>query len=318
MKMFKRIFKRTSTSESQFVQSKNCQLIKYLSTPIKETIEHVELGFPEPILYYLKKNANPKLLLKLMKSSKLHFSFKDFPFFEIHFIKIDKTTWKYYDRKSDEIKDLDLNSLSKPLWISNGIECCTEQQKPFVEELLSKTFICDIRYFRIVGRNITLNQLKFINSKKNIENFTLFNSHITCCCGIVSIDRIVKCLPNVKTFLWFFTPTMILTINSVTTKKLIEALNPTKLQSFSLMNIPETFDFILFKKFMKANPSIDFYLEFNNISLKFSKILQNFVDKLIKTASKTYRPIRISFPNQTEESRQSMNALYQIHSQKIF
>uniref|UniRef100_A0AC35GSD3 DUF38 domain-containing protein n=1 Tax=Panagrolaimus sp. PS1159 TaxID=55785 RepID=A0AC35GSD3_9BILA len=256
MKFFKRIFKRSSTSKSQLLQSNNCHSIVNLSTPIKENIEHVEnveLGFPEPILYYLKKNANPKLLLKLMKSSKRHFSFKEFPFFEVHFLKIDKTTWKYYDRKSDEIKDLDLNSLSKPLlWISNGIECCTEQRNPFIGKLLSKTFICDIRYFRVVGRNITLSQLKFINSKNNIENFTLYNSHVHCYFGtIVSIDRVLKFLPNVKTFLWFFTREMIPTINSKTTKKLIEALNPTKLQSFSLMNIPETFDFKLFKKFMK-------------------------------------------------------------------
>uniref|UniRef100_A0AC34FEB8 Uncharacterized protein n=1 Tax=Panagrolaimus sp. ES5 TaxID=591445 RepID=A0AC34FEB8_9BILA len=283
------------------------------------TKKHVQLGFPKPILYYLKKNAKPKLLLKLMKSSKLHFSFKEFPFFATHFLKTDKAKWIYFDQGTDEIKALDLENLSKPLWITNGIDCSSREKTTIVSNLLSKTFICDIKYFRIVGRVLSMKQLKTLNSKNSIEYFTLYNSHVECCEGrIVKMDEIIRCLPNVKTFLWLFSRTMVSMITPYATRKLIDSLNPSILTSFHLMNVPETFDFKLFAKFMKKHPWIEYYLEFDNISLKFSKMLQSFVDKLVKkAAAKKYRPIRIRFPGQTFQSQVLLEDFYQSYSRLI-
>uniref|UniRef100_A0A914PFF2 Uncharacterized protein n=1 Tax=Panagrolaimus davidi TaxID=227884 RepID=A0A914PFF2_9BILA len=107
------------------------------------------------------------------------------------------------------------------------------------------------------------------------------------------------------------------TFTSETVQNLIKVINPLILKTFWLMNIPETFDFNLFAKFMDKNPQIDYELDFNRlIPREYSNILQKFVDKKIATSSKKPFLFKIIFPRQSEESVKHLKSLYNFYSDR--
>uniref|UniRef100_A0A914QV88 Uncharacterized protein n=1 Tax=Panagrolaimus davidi TaxID=227884 RepID=A0A914QV88_9BILA len=161
-------------------------------------LEQHPFGLPEPILYYLKKNSNPKLLLKLMQISK-YFCFKDFPYMVVKDLKYENTKW-FYCEPYYEV--LDLSNLKKPLWITKGINCYTEDVS-LVSSLLSKVIVCDITKLGLDDQIITLNEFKLLISSGNVKTFSFFHSHVEYENGeIVPIDEIMKLIPNVTEFRW--------------------------------------------------------------------------------------------------------------------
>uniref|UniRef100_A0A914YUL4 Uncharacterized protein n=1 Tax=Panagrolaimus superbus TaxID=310955 RepID=A0A914YUL4_9BILA len=274
------------------------------------------LGLPEPILYYIKKKANPKLQLKLMQTTK-YFCFKEFPYMVVKELKYDHNKWLYCKGKySWNYTRLDLETLSKPLWITKGLNCYTEDEG-LVSRLLSKAVVCDVKNLRLEDQIITWNELKLLISSGNIENLTFCYSHVEYENNkIVGIDEILQLLPNVKQIRWLLDPETASIFTSETTQKLINSLNPLTLQSFCIMNIPESFDFNYFAEFMNANPLIDCYLDFDVlISNEYSAILQTYVNNVIETASTKYYPLHIRFPRQTETSIKCLQNLYKLYNQ---
>uniref|UniRef100_A0A914PC13 F-box domain-containing protein n=1 Tax=Panagrolaimus davidi TaxID=227884 RepID=A0A914PC13_9BILA len=274
-------------------------------------------GLPEPILYYLKKNANPKLLLKLMQVSK-YFCFKEFPYFVVKDLKYEKTKWIYCKPKYNfNYQILDLSNLKKPLWITNGINCYTENVS-LVSSLLSKVIVCDILNLRLEDQIISLNEFKFLISSGNVKTFTFCYSHVEYESGkIVPIDEIMKLLPNVTGFRWLLDSSMMSKFTSETVQNLIKFINPSILKTFCLMNIQETFDFKLFATFMDKNFSVDYELDFDIlISHEYSNILQKYVNKKIETSAKKYFLLKMCFPRQSEKSIKFLKNIYKFYNQK--
>uniref|UniRef100_A0AC34F6W5 Uncharacterized protein n=1 Tax=Panagrolaimus sp. ES5 TaxID=591445 RepID=A0AC34F6W5_9BILA len=268
----------------------------------QENILH-RCGLPKPILYYLKKNSNPRLLFKLMKISK-YFQFKEFPFFVVKNLEYaGEDQWIYQNGEEKLFKKFDLQTLSKSLWITNEINIFASNKKG-ISQLLSKTAVCDIKKMDFFNQILSMDEFKFLVSSNKIENPMFYHSHVEKDDGsIVPIDEVIKCLPNVKQFGWYMDSIMASTVTHQTAKKLIKVLNPSILTKITLISIPDTFDFCVFADFMEKNPSIDYYISFQHtISIEYSNMLQNYVDNIIETDPTNKRQIMIHFLQQTVES----------------
>uniref|UniRef100_A0A914YV94 Uncharacterized protein n=1 Tax=Panagrolaimus superbus TaxID=310955 RepID=A0A914YV94_9BILA len=118
-------------------------------------------------------------------------------------LKYDHNKWLYCKGKySWNYTRLDLDTLSKPLWITKGLNCYTEDEG-LVSRLLSKAVVCDVKNLRLEDQIITWNELKLLISSGNIENLTFCYSHVEYENNkIVGIDEILQLLPNVKQIRW--------------------------------------------------------------------------------------------------------------------
>uniref|UniRef100_A0A914Q5F1 Uncharacterized protein n=1 Tax=Panagrolaimus davidi TaxID=227884 RepID=A0A914Q5F1_9BILA len=234
-----------------------------LQPPSKqEGISNVERkhGFRESVLYYLKKNGNPKLLLKLMQVSK-YFCFKEFPYMVVDSL--------YYDhditllRCGDVLYDGKFESLVKPLWITESIKLDNPNDSKLASKILSKIAVCDVKNLCLENQILDVGELKFYANCGSLESFVFRDSNVKYENGtVVPIEEILKLLPKLKVFDWLLHGELASTFTSETTKSITELFDTSILESFCLMNIPGTFDFKLFAKFMDANPKIDFFLHF--------------------------------------------------------
>uniref|UniRef100_A0AC34GTM1 FTH domain-containing protein n=1 Tax=Panagrolaimus sp. ES5 TaxID=591445 RepID=A0AC34GTM1_9BILA len=257
-----------------------------------------QLGLPDSIMHYMKMKAPPKLLLKLMQASK-YFLFKEFPYFGVKSLIYYGDSWKFFQEKGGS-QILDLESLTKPLWITGSINFNTIKDEKLVSDFLSKTDVCDIKSLTTYKQIITWDQFKKLSSSGTIKSINFSESDIMYADGgIVPMDEIIKLLPKLE---YIFCDNLLSTVTIESTLKFIDLLDPTTLKSIIMFEIPDSFDFKLFSAFMDANPSIDFWLDFDaGISDEYAEILQDYVDQLIQTSSYKIRRIRIRFPQISDE-----------------
>uniref|UniRef100_A0A914QZ48 Uncharacterized protein n=1 Tax=Panagrolaimus davidi TaxID=227884 RepID=A0A914QZ48_9BILA len=151
-----------------------------------------EFGFRKPMLDYLKKNANPKVLLKLMQVSK-YFLFKEFPFIVVKDLKHEDDKW-----------NIDLENITKKLWITESF-VIEENFSPFndimlVSSIVPKIAACDITDLWMIGQQISLQEFKLLNADK-IKDFHFRESMITDSNGdILSVENILSFLLKVLSF----------------------------------------------------------------------------------------------------------------------
>uniref|UniRef100_A0A914Q2R2 Uncharacterized protein n=1 Tax=Panagrolaimus davidi TaxID=227884 RepID=A0A914Q2R2_9BILA len=247
-----------------------------------------------------------------------YFCFKEFPYMVVKDLNYFKTKWIYCKSKDDfDYEVLDLSNINKPIWITEGIYCYTEDVS-LVSSLLSKVIVCDITNLGLDDQIITLNEFKLLISSGNVTTFSFGFSHVEYENGeIVPIDEIMELIPNVTEFQWYLDNSMLSTFTSETVQNLINVINPSILKTFCLKNIPETFDFNLFVIFMDKNPLIEYDLDFNiHIADEYSNMLQKFVDKKIATSSKKPFLLKIDFLRQSEESDKQLKSLYNFYSDR--
>uniref|UniRef100_A0AC34GTV5 DUF38 domain-containing protein n=1 Tax=Panagrolaimus sp. ES5 TaxID=591445 RepID=A0AC34GTV5_9BILA len=268
-----------------------------------------QLGLPDSIMYHMKMKAPPKLSLKLMQPSK-YFWFKEFPYFVVSDIEYGDDAWKFRQGKGG-FQILDLESLTKPLWITGKIDCMNDDPH-LVSHLLSKIAVSDIKNLFLMDQIITWDKFQKLSSSGTITSIDFSESDIMYADGgIVPMDEIIKLLPKIEYILWAPSDASISTITSISTLKFIDLLNPTTLKSLTMFVIPESFDFKFIFKFIYANPTIDFWLDFGDeISDEYAKILQDYVDELIKTSSYKTQRIFIRFPQISDENAHLLESNY--------
>uniref|UniRef100_A0AC34GTK8 Uncharacterized protein n=1 Tax=Panagrolaimus sp. ES5 TaxID=591445 RepID=A0AC34GTK8_9BILA len=266
-----------------------------------------QLGLPDSIMHYMKMNAPPRLSLKLMQASK-YFCFKEFPYFVVKELIYFAYSWKFRQGKGG-FQILDLESLSKPLWITSSFDSGTFKDEKLVSNILSKIAVCDIKNLSLFDQIITWNEFQKLSSSGIIESIDFSGSDVKYDHGnIVPLDEIIKLLPKLE---YIYCDNSLSTITIQSTQKFIDLLNPSTLKSIIMRDIPESFDFNLFAKFIDANPSIDFWLDFGDeISDEYAKILQDYVGELIRTSSYKTRRIFIRFPHISDENAQLLESHY--------
>uniref|UniRef100_A0A914P6G2 Uncharacterized protein n=1 Tax=Panagrolaimus davidi TaxID=227884 RepID=A0A914P6G2_9BILA len=268
-----------------------------------------ELGFRESILNYLKKNANPKVLLKLMQVSK-YFWFKEFPFIVIKDLKYKKNKWKFrplqwpkphfFDTRKFQPFDFDNNS--KQLWITESLSLDNEENTTVASLLISRVAVCDATALDFDNQRICESELKLFNGDK-VEEVFFWGTMITDSNGeILPVEDVLQLLPTVSDFSYRFDDDG-LDFTSESTMNIIEHLKVSGVKTFDLENIPETFDFDAFFKFMHENPKKKYDLSFNyDISVEYIQKLQNAVDYFIENCLTDKSKVLIEFVYQTDES----------------
>uniref|UniRef100_A0AC35EX24 DUF38 domain-containing protein n=1 Tax=Panagrolaimus sp. PS1159 TaxID=55785 RepID=A0AC35EX24_9BILA len=267
-----------------------------------------ELGFREPILDYLKRNANPRVLLKLMRVSK-YFWIKEFPFTVIKDLKYENSKWKYrplewpkshfFDTR--KFQPFDFDNIAKKLWITESLYLNNKEGT----NIASKVAVCDIVKLDLLRQKISLEEFKLFNAHK-IKNAFFCNIIIEDSNNeILSVESILNHLPKALNFNYYFGENE--TLASESTKNIIENLKKSEIQEFTLRGIPETFEFDVFLKFMHENPKKKYDLSFNNgISAEYIQKLQTAVDYFIENCLTEESSVIIEFEDQTDESYEKL------------
>uniref|UniRef100_A0A914Q3V5 DUF38 domain-containing protein n=1 Tax=Panagrolaimus davidi TaxID=227884 RepID=A0A914Q3V5_9BILA len=266
-----------------------------------------EYGFRESFLNYLKKNANPRLLLKLMQVSK-YFWFKEFPFFVVKDIRYENDQWQYRGLKrplqcemcSNLFHPIDIEKITKKLWIVESFPIRPDYN--LFSTLVSKIAVCNITEL-VLYDDLSLSELKLLNVNE-IKDAFFGGAIITQSNGdIVSVETILQLFPKAKNFCFDFYEAASFSFKPESTKNIIKALKKSRIQSFKLENIPETFDFEAFFEFMHQNPAKRYYLDFStNISAQYSRELQAAVNNFIENHFEDYTTVLISFFDQDDDS----------------
>uniref|UniRef100_A0AC35FPE6 Uncharacterized protein n=1 Tax=Panagrolaimus sp. PS1159 TaxID=55785 RepID=A0AC35FPE6_9BILA len=263
-------------------------------------------------------NANPKVLVKLMQVSK-YFWFKEFPFFVVKDIRYENDKWQYRGiKRSMQCKmcfktfnDIDLENINKKLWIIESF-VIEEHFSPFndlklVSSIVPKLAACDITHLCMIGQQISLQEFKLLNAGK-IKDFHLNESMITDSNGdILSVENILSFLSKVLSFSYEFHEDAASTLTPQSTKNIIKRLKNSRIKSFTLGNIPETFDIGAFFEFMHENPTKRYYLDFYYlISGRYIQKLQESVDYFIDNYLEDYSAVLINFRDQTHKSYEKL------------
>jgi hypothetical protein len=268
---------------------------------------------PPSLLSYLKTNASPKLLLKLMQTSKF-FRFTEFPYKVISDLKFDGRLWTYrplgLDKPYQNFEENDVGD--KKLWITTRIYFSCGYPN-FVHELISEIAACDVQYLTLQNQVISLDDFNILTSFGKIQSLGLLQSVVKYEDGrIVPIEEILTaCKDHLLRFYFSFSDETLLNFSFETTRNIMNVINTEVLKSFTLCEIPEAFDIkTFFNDFMQKHPSIDYALLFKNgITNDLQKMLQGYVELIIKNRYNGHRPPFLQFPNQTEESTNTLKKL---------
>uniref|UniRef100_A0A914P1Z7 Uncharacterized protein n=1 Tax=Panagrolaimus davidi TaxID=227884 RepID=A0A914P1Z7_9BILA len=187
---------------------------------------------------------------------------------------------------------------------------------------MPKIYQCDATSIIIYGQMFSFNNFMVIASKCKMLNLTgvviLNNDEIIPETEdhlyfetAVSLEALLKALPNVKTFIYILPYNSLNIITTKTAEELCKILHFLSLDKFVIGKIPEIFDIKSFNGHIKKNnkTKIDLYFS-DQISGEYETQLQTIVDEILETESRDYKVPRINFSRITLSSRVKMHALY--------
>uniref|UniRef100_A0A914PLW6 F-box domain-containing protein n=1 Tax=Panagrolaimus davidi TaxID=227884 RepID=A0A914PLW6_9BILA len=136
--------------------------------------------FPSDILKWMKINANPKMLLKLMKCCKYFQHLPEFPYFVVKEIRFcykveggeDEDHWwlMTLDDKTQIFKGLkSIEKVTKKFWITKSLDFNVP------EYLIPKIAVCDIQILHL-EKPISYDYFKFLTASGNVKEFNISTS----------------------------------------------------------------------------------------------------------------------------------------------
>uniref|UniRef100_A0A914QZL9 Uncharacterized protein n=1 Tax=Panagrolaimus davidi TaxID=227884 RepID=A0A914QZL9_9BILA len=127
----------------------------------------------------------------------------------------------------------------------------------------------------------------------------------------VSLETLLKALPNVKNFTYELPRNSLNIITTKTAEELLEIPYFLSLDKFDITGIPDIFDINTFYGHIKKNKKTNIQLEyFFHISDEYETRLQTIVDEILETENRDYKVPIISFPGITNSSYDKMRALF--------
>uniref|UniRef100_A0A914QLM5 Uncharacterized protein n=1 Tax=Panagrolaimus davidi TaxID=227884 RepID=A0A914QLM5_9BILA len=270
--------------------------------------------FPSDVLKWMKINAKPKMLLKLMKCCKYFQHFPEFPFFvvkEIRFCYKDEGDeyedhwWLMtLDDKTQIFKGLkSIEKVTKPIWITKSLVFNVP------EYLIPKIAVCDIQILHL-EHPISYDYFKFLTASGNVKELNIWASVKYSNGDPVYIDKIFECVPKV-TDIWFYSEMSVFDFDFIIT---LENIDASKLECFTL-HIISFSHFLLFTKFMDKNPHVEYVIEFNDgiLSTEETKAIEKYVQRIIDAGVTKYPIPIILFPGQSQEQRNDIYCLSLLH-----
>uniref|UniRef100_A0A914PBP8 Uncharacterized protein n=1 Tax=Panagrolaimus davidi TaxID=227884 RepID=A0A914PBP8_9BILA len=127
----------------------------------------------------------------------------------------------------------------------------------------------------------------------------------------VSLEVLLKVLPNVKTFEYILPNNSLNIITTKTVEELLKIPRFLSLDKFEIREIPEIFDIKSFYGYIKKNKKTKIELYFSNqISDEYKIRLQTIVDEILATEIRDFKVPRIYFSGITISSNYKMRDLY--------
>uniref|UniRef100_A0AC34GXH1 DUF38 domain-containing protein n=1 Tax=Panagrolaimus sp. ES5 TaxID=591445 RepID=A0AC34GXH1_9BILA len=250
--------------------------------------QHQDL--PEPMLYYIKKNADPKLQLKLMQTSK-YFRFKEFPYFVIKDFEFISKTKGYAYHKSFTLFELDITKISKKLWLTGSlsIEC---DDVDAVSQFIENVAVCEITSLSLNRQLLTVDEFKFLCNELKQELCMFDSIIINENFDVVPLENILENVTSLEDLYFEFDYDNAENVTTESTNKIIKALSKLNLSLLYLSNIPENFD-------IDENRQTRFVLKFDEyISDDCVQKLRKYVDKLLDGGLLNRYPVLLEFQNQ--------------------
>uniref|UniRef100_A0A914PVD6 F-box domain-containing protein n=1 Tax=Panagrolaimus davidi TaxID=227884 RepID=A0A914PVD6_9BILA len=272
--------------------------------------------FPSDVLKWLKLNASPRFLYKLMKVCK-YFQQKEPFFFPIKSLCIYKNNATYSLLNGTESAVIPFKSLPSNLWITKELTFYFDLPKS-LSDIFSKISVSDVRELWLKSGKILFKDFKFLTDEGRIR-LLKFNGTVVIFHQndeiLVPLETILICVPKIEHIV--FANNIVPSFHSNTSAK--NLILP-KLKKFVLMEFNENFNLELFFDFIKKHKNTEFevIIKKQEFSPEFTKQLQIQLDKLIKQWSPKYEPISFTFPNQTADSSVALAKLYDQYVKRKF
>uniref|UniRef100_A0AC34FLH2 Uncharacterized protein n=1 Tax=Panagrolaimus sp. ES5 TaxID=591445 RepID=A0AC34FLH2_9BILA len=156
----------------------------------------------------MKKNAKPKMALKLMQLCK-YFQHQEFPYFVVKSLfGKQQFGWQYQalNRKKGVFggpyQTIDLKSLDKKLWITEELSLLHWEdtlETILIDSVLPKLGVCDFQFLSLNFQNITFKQFKILTASGNVTVLSLRNALIRDKNGDnVPLEDILEILPKIQ------------------------------------------------------------------------------------------------------------------------
>uniref|UniRef100_A0A914P4D1 Uncharacterized protein n=1 Tax=Panagrolaimus davidi TaxID=227884 RepID=A0A914P4D1_9BILA len=127
----------------------------------------------------------------------------------------------------------------------------------------------------------------------------------------ISLEAVLKALPNVKTFRYWLPKNSLNIITTKTDKELLKIPHFLNLDKFEIIQIPDIFDIKSFYGYIKENKKTKIDLHFSDqTSNEYKTQLQTIVDEILETEKRDYKVPRIVFSPMAYSSFNKMDDLY--------
>uniref|UniRef100_A0A914PTR1 DUF38 domain-containing protein n=1 Tax=Panagrolaimus davidi TaxID=227884 RepID=A0A914PTR1_9BILA len=298
-------------------ETTSCEkLMKYYSNNVSFRSKYRRQTFPfrDTIIRYITQNpSSAKVYQKMIQSCK-HFFIKN-PIIIVQELYSGTKGW--YTQKSRSWKNhpndryVDLNELTSKIWITDSLVVCGRCTPNWLV-----IYQCDAKSIVIHDQILSFNDLMVIASK--CEKLFLSNVVIMKNDDIVpeteedavSLEALLKALPNVKSFTYHLRENSLNIITSKTVEELLKIPHFLSLNIFQITEIPEIFDIETFYCHIKENKKTKTELYFSDqISDEFKIRLQTIVDEILETKNRDYKVPYFGFSGMTRSSHDKMCAL---------
>uniref|UniRef100_A0A914QIY8 F-box domain-containing protein n=1 Tax=Panagrolaimus davidi TaxID=227884 RepID=A0A914QIY8_9BILA len=159
--------------------------------------------FPMDVLKWMKINAKPKMLFKLMKCCKYFQDLPEFPFFVVkQFYTVNNwffetLTGKFLTYEGEQ----EFEKINKNLWITDIL--AINGQANIFSSVFPKIAVCEVRKLSFSSQKLSFDEFKFLTCSGNVKYLDIKKTFINHKNGDpVYIDSILKCVPNVEIFKW--------------------------------------------------------------------------------------------------------------------
>uniref|UniRef100_A0A914PA15 Uncharacterized protein n=1 Tax=Panagrolaimus davidi TaxID=227884 RepID=A0A914PA15_9BILA len=160
--------------------------------------------FPSDVLKSIKKNAKPKMAVKLMQICK-YFQHQKFPYFIIRTLEWNENFgWRYQAMIKSvgvwpNFQTLDLDTLDQKLWIIKALNITHTEDTSLINSLIPKLAVCDIYELTLDNQDIKHEHFQILANAGNITYLALKDTFIKDKNGSnVPLEDIFTVVPNVE------------------------------------------------------------------------------------------------------------------------
>uniref|UniRef100_A0A914QN89 Uncharacterized protein n=1 Tax=Panagrolaimus davidi TaxID=227884 RepID=A0A914QN89_9BILA len=259
--------------------------------------------FPLDVLKHMKKNANPKLVIKLSKLNK-YFIHEKCPFIYLgDNVDISNDSVSVWNQGRKNYK---INEIPNNLGIGRIFHVYYENLLP---QLISKVVICDLKYLYIyTDAKLSFNDFKFLTSSESFFKLGLYGKVVDED-GIVPYETLLENAPFLRHFSIGHSSPLHLT------KRFFEKFTASNLEKLFLYDLTKFFDVEIFLNSMKKKPNLHIYFQFEE-SVDPGKV-NAYIDKLVAADELDSRPPYFDYGFLDAERRSQLRNLRNAYDLKI-